>query len=92
MIKLKFENPPEPDYVQHADVAKLLRRRPNQWARVGDYANPPSARSTAQSIRKAGLRAYAPAGAYEAISREVDGQHVVYARYVGVQETRGETR
>jgi hypothetical protein len=43
------------------------------------------AASSAQAIRSAKLAAYGPAGAFQAVARTVQGEHRVYARYVGEQ-------
>lgn len=42
-----------------------------------------SAGGMAYGIRQAKLQAYAPAGTFEARARTVDGEHRVYARFVG---------
>lgn len=68
---------------RHAEIAAALKQRPGEWAvvRRTDTANKSGA--AAQAIRSGRLRAYAPTGAYEAVARTVDGEHRVYARYVG---------
>jgi hypothetical protein len=86
MSEIVFEEPPRLEayrWSSNLDAAAQLRERPGEWARIGAYSTGTSARSMAQSIKTGQRRAWAPAGAYEAISRTVDGEHRVYARYVG---------
>lgn len=68
---------------KHHKIAEQLRERPKEWARVHISASRSGADSTAHQIRVAILRAYSPPSAFEAKARTVDGQHRVYARYVG---------
>ncbi|TXS23112.1 hypothetical protein EAO70_04905 [Streptomyces sp. adm13(2018)] len=68
---------------KHAAIADLLRKRPNEWARVLTPPKASSARTMAYSIRTGGMPCYGPAGSFEAKSRTVNGKTSVYARYVG---------
>lgn len=98
MSDIIWENPPRERLgrgaggVNHAKAAAQLRSRPGVWGIVGEYAAGNTAASIACLIKKGdSLKAYAPAGAYEAMARSVDtiedGHRVrhfrVYGRYVG---------
>lgn len=65
-----------------AALAADLTAAPGQWARVGTYGTAESARTTASLIRRGRLAVFGPAGAFEAESRSVLGEHSVWARYV----------
>jgi hypothetical protein len=66
----------------HRAHAARLREHPGQWAAIGTYATRASATSFASMARR-GYGAYVPRRAFEAEVRTVDGEHLVYARYVG---------
>jgi hypothetical protein len=68
---------------KHEQIARKLIKRPDEWARVAVYTNRATMSSIAQGIKKATIKAYAPAGSFEAVGRTVDGKHGVWARYVG---------
>ena len=62
-----------------AGVAEKLRDRPGEWAFVGRVSP-----STSTQIKRGLLRGFAPAGDFEAVTRnQADGKADVYARYVG---------
>jgi hypothetical protein len=63
-------------------VADQLRSRPGEWAMVHVDETQRKAGYTAMNIKR-GLLAGMTAGEFEAVSRTVDGQRRVYARYVG---------
>lgn len=78
--------------VDHPATAAALRGRPGVWGVVAEYPNQNTSSSIAWHIRTAkNIKAYAPAGSFEAMARSVDqiedGQrvrhHRVYARFVG---------
>lgn len=86
---IRWEEPPGATYggpgkgkpiVAHDLIAFQLRSRPGEWALIveGDPHG-----SLASTINKGRLRAYVPAGSFEAVRRTVDGGQNVYARYVG---------
>ncbi|TFV32278.1 hypothetical protein E4K10_18100 [Streptomyces sp. T1317-0309] len=87
--RLKFgplPNPKKPNSTKpskHEGNAEQLRNHPEQWAPVGTYNTAGTAASMASIIRTGVLKAYRPAGHFEAASRTVDGHHRVYARYIG---------
>lgn len=68
---------------QLADQAAQLAARPGEWARLGTYHHQVTAAGMARRIRTGETAAFRPAGAYEAVSRGVDGEYGVWARYVG---------
>lgn len=51
--------------VRHTDIADACRRTPGEWRLIATYTYP-SARQMATQVRHARIRAYAPAGAFEA--------------------------
>lgn len=78
--------------VDHAKVAAALRARPGVWGVVAEYPNQNTSSSIAWHIKGArNIKAYSPAGSFEAMARSVDtiedGVRVrhyrVYARYMG---------
>ena len=88
MSELKFEAPPSQKRVtwgRHHEVARKLKAKPGEWAVVGVYNASNTAAAIARQVKRATLSAYEPAGAFEAISRTVDGEYRAYARYVGVK-------
>lgn len=90
MSEIKWEDPPRVDAYprggkgKHAAIAEQLKARPGVWGRVFSSASAESARSMAYFINRAvRVKAYEPAGSFEAVSRKIDGETHVYARYVG---------
>lgn len=88
--KVVWEEPPAPargrggsESVRHYEVAAELRSAPKEWGRIGDYSKATTAANIATQIGSGKLRAYLPAGAYEACARTMADKHFVYARYVG---------
>lgn len=67
--------------LKHQRIAAKLKERPGEWARVLCAVYP----SNATAISTARIKAYAPAGAYEAVTRTVKdtGRFDIWARYVG---------
>lgn len=63
----------------HAPIAVVLKSKPGEWARVGDYDSARISSQMAYVIRTGRLAAYAPAGSFEAVGRLGE----VWARYVG---------
>ncbi len=60
-----------------------LRSRPGDWALLCTKRSRSAAKSMAHDIKTGVLRAFLPAGSFTAVSRKVDGEFRVYARYVG---------
>lgn len=85
--RLTWEEPPAArrgsGQVSHADVARKLKARPGEWAVVSTYSNSRTSGSIASAIRSGQSTAYLPVGDFEAVSRTVEGEHRVYARYTG---------
>ncbi|MER6360074.1 hypothetical protein [Kitasatospora sp. NPDC001527] len=82
---VEFLGPPPAAESKHSRIAAALRARPGEWAVVQRATTIARAASAAQAIRSAKLAAYGPAGLFQAVSRTVDGEHRVYARFVGDQ-------
>lgn len=80
--EIRFEPLPESARADLSAIANQLRARPGEWAHIGTRASAGSARQGAYQVRGRN-EAFAPAGAFEAASRTVDGEHRIYARYVG---------
>jgi len=90
-VKIRFEPLPvsggsQVRGVSHEVIAEQLRERPREWAHVLTYPTRESASTVAYSIRNGHRSAWAPAGAFEAKSRTVNGEYRVYARYVGAPQ------
>lgn len=72
-------------HVRSRVIAADLRERPGEWALVRIYGTDRtaagSARSAAAVIARGHNAAYGPAGAFEAVTRTVDGEVRLYARY-----------
>lgn len=67
----------------HDAIARLLEKRPGEWAIIFLYETAAGASTMAAYIRSARIVAYEPKGFFEAHARTVEGEHRVYARYVG---------
>ncbi|WP_405775896.1 hypothetical protein [Streptomyces sp. NBC_01538] len=82
MDDLVFEDPPAPRKTNPAyeAVAEALRKRPREWARVGAF---PSASMIACNIKRGRPKVFEPAGAFDAVSRKVEDETVLYVQYVG---------
>lgn len=89
MSVIRWEDPP-PSYagckgenkpvISHELIAFQLRQRPGSWALIHELKRSPALPT---EINQGKQRAYRPAGAYESVSRQVDGMFRIYARYVG---------
>lgn len=67
-------------------AADALRTRPGVWALLGQVSSSGAARQYAYEIRRAlhtCNACFAPDGAFETEARTLQGEHRVYARYVG---------
>lgn len=81
---MKFETPPrERGDSKWVKEAIELRERPGEWAVLHTSKSAQLSAAAARTIRVAKVKAWQPAGSFEAIARTVDGEHRVYARYVG---------
>ena len=89
MSEIRFEPPPgfarngKAWSLDHSGIVATLRARPGEWAIVATYSAPGTASSMATSIKSGRLAVYRPGGSFEAITRKVDGEVRVYARFVG---------
>lgn len=74
-----WEDPPEGrrtrGAVPHKEITAELRAKPGEWARIPELG----AAGYVDAINTGRVRAYQPAGSYEAIQRR--GQ--IYVRYLG---------
>jgi hypothetical protein len=66
-------------------IAETLRVKPGEWAVVKEYdaTQLGNASVYAWAIKTARRSTFAPAGAFEAVTRKVGGKVRVYASYVG---------
>jgi len=88
MSELTWEEPPRAtNYVdrvgKQAEAAAQLRERPGEWAVVLVCESSSVASSMAYAIRNGTRSTWTPAGSFEAKARTKEGEHRVYARYVG---------
>ena len=91
---IRFEEPPPPAHPRYAprsrdvapNVAAELKGAKGDWALVKEFSEQRAgtARSAARVINQGTIPAYRPAGAFEAVTRTVDNQVRLYARYVGL--------
>jgi hypothetical protein len=68
--------------VDHDTIAVELRSRPGEWGLL-----PASATGMAGQIRRGDIRAYRPAGTFEAVRRDDATGIKVWARYVGEESS-----
>lgn len=91
MTGIRFEDPPTPHRrgpsKEYQAIAEALRARPGEWAIIHDHAAEGSSRNVAVRIKNGTCRAFRPAGAFDAVSRRVEGRFRVYARYTGGAQT-----
>ena len=88
MTDLVFEEPPPAargarHRSAHTGYAAQMREHPGQWARIVVANSRAAADSLAYQVKTGRLRAYLPSGSYEAVARTINGEHRVYARYIG---------
>ncbi len=89
---IEFQSLPQPrrrnntPAMRFTAAAEMLRARPGQWARVQKRDKRAHAATAAYQINRGLLAAFRPAGSFEAASRTVDGEYLVYARYVGHEQ------
>lgn len=88
--KMTWEEPPQKNTrgsyassLQGSDIALQLKKKPGEWAMIAKKATAQQAAMLANYIRQARSSAWAPLGAYEAVSRKVDKEYRVYARFIG---------
>jgi len=86
MPEIKFIGPPPTSKknVQN-EIADALKARPGEWAVVRIADSVSKGTSASNYIRAAKSSVYHPAGSFESVYRCVDGEHRVYARYVGTE-------
>jgi len=79
----RWEDPP-PKKGKHdwPATVRALKARPGEWAMVIVFSKATVAASTARNVRD-GKYYGIDAGTSEAVSRTIDGEARVYARYVG---------
>jgi len=78
------DEPPNGRNGKHEQIARQLRARPAEWARVAIVTSSNSANSMAYQIRSAYYKAYEPKGSYEAVARTEARNNTVWARYIGM--------
>lgn len=91
MDEIKWEEPPHrrtrKGSGRHAAIAAQLQSRPGEWAVIDTFDSPGNAAGMAWNINNPKrMVAYQPAGAFEAVSRTVDGEYRLYVRYVGAAD------
>lgn len=92
MSEIRFEQLPERATTkgnnQSGDsqrIASALKARPGEWAAIKSYdlKQHSSARGYSARVNGGKTGAFAPAGHFEAATRQIDGEIRVYARFVG---------
>lgn len=88
MSEFRFEEPPADGRTtkkgrDHFKAAAAMQERPGEWAMIRTAATSQGARNAAHQIRGGRILAYLPAGTFDAVSREIDGEFRVYARFIG---------
>lgn len=81
-MNLTWQNPPASQTSQaivYLDESLALKTQPARWALLVSKKTPRAAWSTAYAINVGQLKAFQPAGHYQAAARGKD----VYARYLG---------
>lgn len=63
--------------------AQTLKLNPEKWAILASFTVAKKAAALAATVNGGKVRAFAPKGEFQAVSRTVDGNGIVYARYVG---------
>lgn len=63
-------------------AAEELRARPGEWGVIAECSKKENS-ALPTHIRTGALAPFAPSGDFDACSRIVDGQRVIYARYLG---------
>lgn len=75
----RFSVKPRPRRRVYEEVLGQLRERPGEWALLGRFKNPASARSTAYNLRHGKVVGEYDPSAFEFTARD----HELYARYIG---------
>jgi hypothetical protein len=86
-VQVEWKEPPRPPRYKAPrqrwlDIADRLRANPEEWALIAKDVNP----STVTHIRQGRIKAFEPAGAYEASGHgrtDRGGTAELYARYIG---------
>ncbi|MER7507985.1 hypothetical protein ABTX82_06400 [Streptomyces lavendulae] len=82
-MRARFDTLPD-DVTDAGLTARALRERPGDWAHISDHDLKSRAANLAYRIRQGKIRAFRPAGAFEATSRKTgEASGAVWARYVG---------
>lgn len=93
-VDIRFDEPAHEPFRRletRQAFADALRSRPGEWALLGKYSTPGTMRQEAYAVRNAldpKDQPFAPAGAFEAESQSMCGEHRVYVRYVGQHAAR----
>lgn len=85
MDELEWGDPPRHEgrtYHRHQQIAKSLRDRKGEWAHV-TYNSARAATHAASKANRGGILAYTPAGDFEAVYRQIDGEYRMYIRFLG---------
>lgn len=85
MTGIEWADPPPGAPIKYRAEAEAARANPGHWLVL------PAGSSYVAlvHITSGHLRAFRPAGEFEAVSRMVDGQRRIYIRYIGPTETTG---
>lgn len=91
MDEIRWEDPPSATAATRrgywVPLLEPLMDQPKRWAIVATKETQSNASSTAANLRFRVVKV--PPGRWEFVSRTVDGEHRVYARYLGPDEDGG---
>lgn len=89
-MSIKFEDPPPPrrrgKKSPFAEIAQELKASPGQWAVIAKYDKVDRPRAMVVAINSGRYSIWEPAGHFEAVSRLVEGEYCLYARYLGEED------
>lgn len=87
MNEIKWEDPPaDARRNDWAPIAAELRAHPMKWAMIAARKTIGPASDISEKVKGArptSPKFFQPPGSFEAVTRKVDGEYRVYARYVG---------
>lgn len=80
---MTWEEPPARDPVDWAEIGRELMTRPGQFKIVATYRSANAAAQIAYQIRQGKRTGLSALGRFAAEAHTVDGEHRVYALYLG---------
>ncbi|MFI5803377.1 hypothetical protein [Streptomyces sp. NPDC051561] len=96
MSIVQFQMLPSPEKkerksgIRFTCIANTLMEHPGRWARIQRHDKSTQAATAAYKINHGLLAAFRPAGRFEAASRTVKGEYLVFARFVDYEAQAAE--